>query len=183
MIGNTKTRPRTQNILNTLVAMTCANVRIAALFRPSTRTPYGAGSSVTIGNRRPEGARAIREGEKMNQRQQTLDGMDVLQFPFTTKVAGISRHQKALENVFRTTFFILYREPDNPHDSNAIAVKAWGKYPLGYVPRYVAESLAPLLDAGKVSRKATFVRKNVSEKSPDLPVGLTIKIHAKGSDK
>ena len=111
--------------------------------------------------------------------QQQFDFAAGLKFPLTTKVAGISRHQKALENVLYNTFFILYREPENPHDANAIAVKAWGKYPLGYVPKYLAESLAPLLDAGKVSRKATFVRKNVSTKSPDLPVGLTIKIFEK----
>ena len=101
-----------------------------------------------------------------------------LDFPITTKVAGISRHQKALENVVNKTFFILYREPNNPHDANAIAVKAWGKYDLGYIPRDLAEKLAPLLDEGKASRKATFVRKNVSEKHPDR-VGLSIKIHAK----
>jgi len=114
----------------------------------------------------------------MKQRQ--FDFSAGLEFPLTTKVAGISRHQKALENVFRSTFFILCREPDNPHDTNAIAVKAWGKYPLGYIPKYLAENIAPLLDAGRVSRKATFVRKNVSTKSPDLPIGLTIKIFAKG---
>jgi len=111
--------------------------------------------------------------------QQQFESMQGLKFPPTTKVAGISRHQKALGYVFHNTFFILCREPDNPHDANAIAVKALGKYQLGYIPRYLAESLAPLLDAGKVSRKATFVRKNVSTKAPDLPVGLMIKIHAK----
>ena len=95
------------------------------------------------------------------EQKQIIGGLD---FPLTSKVAGIARHQTALEFVLRGTFFILCREPDNPFDKNAIAVKARGKYMLGYIPRYVAESLAPLLDAGKVSRKATFVRKNVSEK-------------------
>jgi len=111
--------------------------------------------------------------------QTILEAMGALDFPITTKVAGISRHQKALEFVLHGTFFILCREPNNPFDKNAIAVKARGKYMLGYVPRYLAESLAPLLDAGRVSRKATFVRKNVSEKRPDLPVGLSIKIYEK----
>jgi len=115
--------------------------------------------------------------------KQLLDkAAKALEFPLTTKVAGISRHQKALENVMNNTFFILVREPDNKFDPNAIAVKAWGKYPLGYVPRYVAEALAPLLDAGVVSRKAKFVRKNRSEKAPDLPVGLSIKIFEKKKD-
>ena len=114
--------------------------------------------------------------------QTKFESMQMLDFPLTTKVAGISRHQKALEFVLHGTFFILCREPDNPHDANAIAVKARGKYPLGYILRYLAESLAPLLDAGKVSRRATFVRKNVSTKAPELPVGLTIKIYAKADN-
>lgn len=104
---------------------------------------------------------------------------DVLQFPLTTKIAGISRHQKRLEFVTFKTFFILYREPSNPHDKNAIKVKAYGKYDLGYIPRDLAAELAPLLDSGAVSRRAEFVRKNVSTKNPDAPVGLTIKIKAK----
>lgn len=112
-------------------------------------------------------------------KQAQFKSMEMLDFPITSKVAGIARHQKALENVLHKTFFILDREPNNPHDKNAIAVKAWGKHALGYIPRYLAESLAPLLDAGKVSRKAKFVRKNVSSKDPDLPVGLTIKIFVK----
>lgn len=103
--------------------------------------------------------------------QQLFDSMQSLDFPITTKVAGISRHQKALEFVLHNTFFILCREPENKFDANAIAVKARGKYPLGYIPRYLAESLAPLLDAGLVSRKATFVRKNVSTKPRIYPLG------------
>ena len=112
--------------------------------------------------------------------QQKFPSMETLDFPMTSKVAGIARHQKALETVLHNTFFILCREPENPFDANAIAVKARGKTRLGYIPRAKAEMLAPLLDAGTVSRRATFVRKNVSEKKPDLPVGLTIKIYAKG---
>ena len=102
-----------------------------------------------------------------------------LVFPLSTKVAGISRHQKRLEFVTFKAFFILYREPSNPYDKNAIKVKAWGKHDLGYIPRELAADLAPLLDAGKVSRRAEFVRKNVSTKHPDAPVGLTIRIKAK----
>ena len=43
----------------------------------------------------------------------------------------------------------LVREPDNPHDPNAIAVYAdQARKPAGYVPRGYAKRLAKLIDAG-----------------------------------
>ena len=43
----------------------------------------------------------------------------------------------------------LAREPENPHDGNAIAVYAEGaRRKAGYVPKGYAKRLAPLLDAG-----------------------------------
>ncbi len=42
----------------------------------------------------------------------------------------------------------LRREPDNPHDANAIAVLAGGAQ-VGWVPREVAAELAGELDTGK----------------------------------
>lgn len=42
----------------------------------------------------------------------------------------------------------LEREPHNPHDANAIAVKVRGDA-VGYIPREDAAVLAPLLDAGR----------------------------------
>ena len=44
----------------------------------------------------------------------------------------------------------LRRDPDNPHDPNAIAVHpAGGGEQLGWVPRELAAELAPELDAGQ----------------------------------
>jgi hypothetical protein len=42
----------------------------------------------------------------------------------------------------------LRRDPDNPHDPNAIAVHGAGDQ-LGWVPREVAAELAPEIDAGR----------------------------------
>ena len=42
----------------------------------------------------------------------------------------------------------LRREPDNPHDPNAIAVDAGGEH-VGFVPREVAADLAAELDVGR----------------------------------
>lgn len=51
---------------------------------------------------------------------------------------------------------ILEREPDNPHDSNAIAVMVWGRVSLfrkaavqiGYLNADIADELAKYLDNG-----------------------------------
>jgi hypothetical protein len=43
----------------------------------------------------------------------------------------------------------LVREPNNPVDTNAIKVCNWKKQQLGYLSRYVASKVAPLLDSGK----------------------------------
>jgi HIRAN domain len=43
----------------------------------------------------------------------------------------------------------LRRDPDNEHDPNAIAVHVRAGDQVGWVPREIAESLAPELDAGK----------------------------------
>lgn len=41
----------------------------------------------------------------------------------------------------------LVREPDNPHDRNAVRVE-WRRFKLGYVPRAQNEAVARLLDRG-----------------------------------
>ena len=43
---------------------------------------------------------------------------------------------------------ILDREPDNPHDENAVVVSSPTVGVLGHLPRYVATLVAPWLDAG-----------------------------------
>ena len=68
--------------------------------------------------------------------------------------------------------FALVREPDNPHDPNAIRVEVGGLY-LGYVPRHIAKDLASEMDNGK-RFIALFVSRN--EHSLHDTVGLTVKI-------
>ena len=68
--------------------------------------------------------------------------------------------------------FALVREPNNPHDPNAIRVEIGGLY-LGYVPRHIAKDLAPQMDAGK-NLFALFVSRN--EHPFHDTVGLTVKI-------
>jgi hypothetical protein len=68
--------------------------------------------------------------------------------------------------------FALVREPDNPHDPNAIRVELAGLY-LGYVPRHIAKDLAPQMDAGR-RLIALFVNRNEHPLFDTL--GLTVKI-------
>jgi hypothetical protein len=70
-------------------------------------------------------------------------------------------------------YYSLIREPDNPHDRNAIRV-AMGSCKLGYVPKDIAKHLAPKMDAG-VEFEAEYVNKNTC--SYNDTVGLTIKIY------
>ncbi|MEY4594063.1 MAG: hypothetical protein RIQ47_473 [Bacteroidota bacterium] len=46
--------------------------------------------------------------------------------------------------------FFLLREPDNPHDTFAVAIYTSKKVKLGYLPMNKNESVARLLDAGKL---------------------------------
>jgi HIRAN domain len=65
-------------------------------------------------------------------------------------VAGARHHAEALAGAALAPGdrLELRREPDNPHDANAIAVHGGGAH-LGFVPRELAAELAPELDAGR----------------------------------
>jgi len=66
----------------------------------------------------------------------------------------------------------LLREPDNPHDPNAIRVVI-GPYYMGYIPRSVSKELAPLIDAGQ-GFLAKFVQRN--ESPFHGTVGISVRI-------
>lgn len=94
----------------------------------------------------------------------------------TTRITGVT-FDDAQENIRMfgckdIGSFALVRERDNPHDSNAIRV-AIGDRKLGYLPKAIAKTLAPEMDAGK-EFIALFVRRN--ESPFHTIVGLTVKI-------
>ena len=68
------------------------------------------------------------------------------------RVAGVAgaaqHHAEVLEQARLGESLTLRRDPDNPHDPNAIAVHCPAGQ-LGWVPREVAAELAPQLDAGE----------------------------------
>jgi HIRAN domain len=69
--------------------------------------------------------------------------------------------------------YALVREPDNPHDPNAIRVALGGILFLGYVPKEIAKELAPVMDQGR-QFIAFFVSRN--EHPFHGTVGLTVRI-------
>ena len=103
-----------------------------------------------------------------------------------TKVAGVTYgyRQRAIERL--TTYapesisIHLEREPDNEHDSNAVAVYAAvegkGSYHMGYLPRTVAAFVAPLLDAGKAV--GAMFREVRGKYKPWMNYGLVVEVRA-----
>ena len=68
---------------------------------------------------------------------------------FFTKIVGVSfeGRQNLVAGLAPGDPLDLVREPDNPHDPNALAVR-YGRLQLGYVRREIAARLAPNVDGG-----------------------------------
>jgi HIRAN domain len=72
----------------------------------------------------------------------------------------------------------LRRDPDNPHDPNAIAVHA-GEDQVGWVPRELAAELAPQLDAGADWSAVVLREQRTSPRDPRT--GITMLLAAAAS--
>lgn len=97
--------------------------------------------------------------------------------PIITKLAGVT-FEGAQENIKiygnkDIGSYALVREPQNPHDPNAIRVALFGRIFMGYVPKELAKNLAPLIDSGK-HLMTFFVKVNLP--IYEGPVGLTVEI-------
>jgi HIRAN domain len=90
-------------------------------------------------------------------------------------VAGAALHHGealASEDVAPGRPLSLRRDPDNPHDPNAIAVDAAGGEQVGWVPRELAVELAPDLDAGRPWSAVVLREQRPSPRDPRS--GLTM---------
>jgi hypothetical protein len=97
-------------------------------------------------------------------------------------VAGAGRHHAdALESedIGPGRPLELRRQPENPHDPNAIAVHAAGGEQVGWVPRELAEELAPELDAGRPMSAVVLREQRRSPRDPRH--GLTMLLARAGS--
>ena len=96
--------------------------------------------------------------------------------PITIRLAGV-KFDNCQENIKLYSYpsFNIYqvtRENNNPHDPNAVRIGI-GNCELGYLPRHVAQVVAPLIDTG-----SSFMAEHVAlnECPPHETVGLTVKI-------
>jgi hypothetical protein len=70
---------------------------------------------------------------------------------------------------------VLYRDPSNEHDPNATAVHlALSGEQLGWVPREVAEELAPELDAGTPWSAIVLRERRASPRDPRMGVTMLL---------
>ena len=69
--------------------------------------------------------------------------------------------------------YALVREPENPHDHNAVRVSLFGIYEMGYLPRWLAKDIAQQMDSGRTFL-AEFVCRN--EYGAYKNIGLTVRI-------
>ena len=98
-------------------------------------------------------------------------------FPMIVKLAGVS-HGACQQNIKDLGGpgignYQLIREPDNPHDSNAIKVVLFGHFDLGYIPAPIAAQIAPVMDDG-TQLEAEFV--SVNKHPAHEQVGITVRI-------
>jgi len=90
-------------------------------------------------------------------------------------VAGAAQHHAAAlasDAVAPGRPLELRRDAANPHDPNAIAVHAAAGKQVGWVPRAVAEELAPELDAGRPLSAVVLREQRASPRDPRT--GLTL---------
>ena len=67
---------------------------------------------------------------------------------FTVRVAGVSHYPDAVSRCFVGQTVRLVREPNNPHDKNAIRCDASGSGTIGHIERDEAKFLAEDIDGG-----------------------------------
>ncbi|RXT02766.1 HIRAN domain-containing protein [Ammoniphilus sp. CFH 90114] len=101
-------------------------------------------------------AHSIRKAKKWAMSESLRWAWKIVKNQITAKVVGVTfgNRQQALNRLCnyepRRVVFTTRRESDNPYDSNAIAINVTvigkGTVHIGYLPKDVAQILAPLLD-------------------------------------
>jgi hypothetical protein len=92
-------------------------------------------------------------------------------------VAGAGRHHAdalAADDLSPGAALTLRRDAANPHDANAIAVDGPGGAQLGWVPRDLAATLAPELDAGRPWTAVALREQRASPREPRTGVTMLL---------
>ena len=98
---------------------------------------------------------------------------------FETRVAGTSFRQQEMDSFYEDNSIELKREPNNPHDSNAVSViHEDSGLQVGYMPRDIAKVLARIMDAGY---HVDGCIKHLTGGRIDAPInGVTIEVNIEG---
>ena len=94
-----------------------------------------------------------------------------------TGVAGAGRHHAdalAGDAAAPGRPLALRRDPANPHDANAIAVDGADGVQLGWVPRELAEELAPELDAAQPWSAVVLREQRASPRDPRTGITMLL---------
>jgi len=89
-----------------------------------------------------------------------------------TQMVGLQYHGASLEPGQRAD---LVRQPDNPHDPQAVLVEDDHLRVVGYLPRQVSHWLAPLIDAGKL-RVEAYVPAGATRDEPATKMPLVVMV-------
>jgi hypothetical protein len=92
-------------------------------------------------------------------------------------VAGAAQHHAdalASPGAEPGRVLVLRRDPDNEHDPNAVAVETDTGEQLGFVPRAVAERLAPALDRGRTWSAVVLRERRASPRDPRTGVTMLL---------
>lgn len=110
-----------------------------------------------------------REQDRAKKIKEEIKYSESLICDFDFVVAGTQYHKGYME-IDEGDSLHLIREPQNQYDSNAILICTEAGVSVGYVPRYLAEEMAPHLDNG--CEQLTFVKKMLHNNSPVVIVSL-----------
>lgn len=96
--------------------------------------------------------------------------------PFECNVAGVNRpsrtggeRQDEIVRLREGQQIILIREPDNPHDPDAVALFTENGKDVGYLPREIAAEIASRLDKGSpVTAQVIVIEKFQTERGKKL---------------
>ena len=100
---------------------------------------------------------------------------DVIVLQITTQVVGVTYNDRPgiVAKLSLGESVVLHREPNNPHDNNAIMVLRQTGEQIGYINRILATSVAPRIDSTKQDTHAIVINLSGSG-SNDYNHGVTI---------
>ena len=97
---------------------------------------------------------------------------------FHTKIVGVSfeGRQAVAASLEVGQRLLVVREPDNPHDPNAVAVRTEDGRPVGYLKRLIAAAIAPKMDRGAEYTATVQSLTGGSSASPSLGVNVLVSL-------